>query len=460
MIFDIRDCIKSPCVDNPVDPVLKDIFDAFNRARLRYCLLRGYNELSREERDLEVDLLVDPCQLGLLRVILRRFGYLEKPSWGHAPHKFFVSLDADRGSWIKFDVVTQLRYGDPIRRYRLDLVENCLEDREIRGNVFTLSIVFEFITLLLHSLLDKRSFPEKHAVRLTELWMIAEEDERTKTHIQSIIDQYLSPSFDINELMETIDQGDWEALDRFRIELVEILHSHNPVLSSVSHFLGLFLRKLRPLLMPFSYRGISVALIAPDGAGKSTLAQSLLDDKNLRARLVYMGSNVESSTIGLPTTQWLKNQVKQLNGNRSSTKGVVLRATNYLNRLIEQWFRILTAQYHKALGRCVVFDRYTYDSYLAVEAKTIGKKLRRWMLRSICPTPDLTMMLDAPGKVLYERKGEHSPEVLEHQRRVFLRLADKIPNMRIVDATQNAECVLRNTLEEIWRLRIKQLFTR
>ena len=37
----------------------------------------------------------------------------------------------------------------------------------------------------------------------------------------------------------------------------------------------------------------------------------------------------------------------------------------------------------------------------------------------LMPWPDAVAVLDAPGEVLYARKREHSPNVLEHQRQRY-----------------------------------------
>ncbi|MFQ6113707.1 MAG: hypothetical protein ACE5NG_06400, partial [bacterium] len=107
-------------------------------------------------------------------------------------------------------------------------------------------------------------------------------------------------------------------------------------------------------------------------------------------------------------------------------------------------------------------DRYLYDLYVAPPGRTFGKRLGRWLRLRTCPSPDLVILLDAPGEVLYARKHEHSPEWLEGRRQTFLALKDKIPNMIIVDATQSAEAVYREVISIIWqyygdRVREKEL---
>jgi thymidylate kinase len=63
----------------------------------------------------------------------------------------------------------------------------------------------------------------------------------------------------------------------------------------------------------------------------------------------------------------------------------------------------------------------------------------------------LVLVLDAPGSVMYERKGEHSAEFLETQRQHFLALRQQIPQLEVVDATRAQNIVRSDVVERIWR---------
>jgi thymidylate kinase len=61
------------------------------------------------------------------------------------------------------------------------------------------------------------------------------------------------------------------------------------------------------------------------------------------------------------------------------------------------------------------------------------------------------IVLDAPGKLLWSRKREHSPAHLEQQRREYLRLAARLPRATVVDASRAPDVVLREVTALIWR---------
>ena len=105
----------------------------------------------------------------------------------------------------------------------------------------------------------------------------------------------------------------------------------------------------------------------------------------------------------------------------------------------------------------VLFDRYMYDAPGNNRRLSLKSRLRRWMLVAIAPEPNLVVFLDAPGAVLYARKGEHSPEILEQQRQHYLSLQQQLPQMVVVDATNTAEQVRRKVTALIWQWYAKRV---
>ncbi len=198
----------------------------------------------------------------------------------------------------------------------------------------------------------------------------------------------------------------------------------------------------------------SVALIGPDGAGKTTLTRMLEQSNVLPFRYLYMGIDIPASNLALPTSRLIE-RLKRRSGPRgdAATPGSrrgrrsllrrlgrrVWAAARLCNRLAEQWFRQVVSWYYQARGYVVLYDRhYVFDFSPEITGETLSfdKRLHQWYLWRIYPRPDLVVFLDAPGELLYARKGELSPEELERRRQAFLAAGRRLKNFVRVDATR------------------------
>ncbi len=410
-----------------VPVLLLSVFERLEQENIQYCLLRDYDQLDQLVNGGEVDLLIRDDQLGQMRSLLVQLGFVGLPNWGYAPHHFFVAYDQTRDCWLKLDVVTEVAYGKPIPALRTTLAAGCLGNRRRCGPVFVPSPEDELITLLLHCLLDKGYFAPARHERLRALrHQVA--DER---YLSTLLARSWGPSITWPRLAALVDSENWGALLDGRKILIAHLASRDRLGTLIRQVRGRVLRKLNRWVNARQPRSPLVALLAPDGAGKSTLAASIQGTFYFPVRSIYMGLYQKGTT---------------------SSALFRLPGLSLTKRLFTQWWRYLIARYHQARGRLVIFDRYTYDALLPPR-HPLGrfKQLRRWLLAHACPAPDLVLLLDAPGEVLFARKGEHSASVLEEQRCSYLSLQARLPHMIIIDATRNAEQVRREVISWIWR---------
>lgn len=201
----------------------------------------------------------------------------------------------------------------------------------------------------------------------------------------------------------------------------------------------------------------SVALIGPDGAGKSAVSRALVESSLFPFKTIYMGDNLEACNFALPTSRLLGYFRKRRQdgngegtqaGGQSTAKGsktaslsqipwAVVRLINFLG---EEWYRQLLSWSYQLLGYIVLYDRhFLFDFSLdGVDSDVLAfeRRAHRWILTRLYPRPSLVVYLDAPAEVLFARKGEKSPEELESRRQAFLRQATRFRNFVLVDCTQ------------------------
>jgi thymidylate kinase len=219
----------------------------------------------------------------------------------------------------------------------------------------------------------------------------------------------------------------------------------------------------------------SVALIGPDGCGKSTISKRLLQDASFRSKRIYMGVDREESNYALPTThliRWAKQKLKRRKDQggprdisndsnqpgRSAPKKLFKQLTTafvFFNNTAEEWYRQLLTWYFIRSGQVVIFDRHFYADFYHYHVNGRDgrwtSRLHGFMLEHCYPKPELVIYLDAPAEMLFARKREGTIELLESRRRDYLELQDKVPHFAIVDATQSQDEVFTEVQQLILR---------
>jgi thymidylate kinase len=399
-------------------PHVAAVFRALDEAGVRWCLLRGAEDLARPVGD--IDLLVAPQDVDSLARAIAPLGFARLPAWGFASHRFYLGYDPGTDVWLKLDVVTELAFG-PWFSLRADGAEGCLRRSRRRDGVAVLDDADAFWCLLLHRLLDKGALgPAAPALQ-----RLAGAPGCAASPLAREIDRLVANGPVSARLLDAARRGAWDELlaNGAAVEAAWTRSQQRAVVRRRAT--GRVARLARPVVR--SRRGLSVALVGPDGAGKSSAAAALARSFPFPARTVYMSPAPAFRHGGLPRGA-----------------GLTLAIAAQLGR----WGRGLR---HRLRGRLVLFDRYAFDALLPARWPLSRRgRLRRRLLGSACPPPQLTVLLDAPGELLYVRAGEHDPVVLESERRAYLRLAQGRRTATVIDATREPDRVRRDVTAAIW----------
>jgi thymidylate kinase len=396
------------------------MFAALELRGLRWVLLRVPENFARPAGD--VDLLVAPE--GVERVVdaAETVGFVPLPGWDAPPGLILVSYDRASDLWIVLDVVMSVSFRLPTPWELAGAAEAVLSRRVVRDGVAVPDDDDAFWLLLGHCLLDERAVPVRYRERLQELAARASGDSLGCAIVAAA--GWGEPA----ALRDAVRAGDWSGLERMRARLVRELSSRSSRAEGWRTDTHAVVRWARKPLLLRRRRGVSIALLGPNGVGKTTLAVGLKRGFPLGARVLHMGI-------------W----------KRATGASPAARFAEILGRPFRLWAISALAHYHQARGRLVIYDRYVYEASLPPKPPLLAaKRVYFGALARLMPRPDAAVVLDVPGEIAYQRKQENPPDELEAERRVYAELAAREPHVHLVDASRGPDDVRTDVTEIVW----------
>jgi thymidylate kinase len=210
--------------------------------------------------------------------------------------------------------------------------------------------------------------------------------------------------------------------------------------------LGLMLREAFRLARRWwRPHGVKIAILGPDGTGKSTLIAALTKAIGPRFRSVdyvhFRPGLLDGKTGGPPVTD------PHGKPPRSWPAGVAKTFFYFLDQWAGHLARIRPALVR---NRLVIFDRDFHD--LLLDTRRYRLRGVRWLVRllaPLAPRADLTLGLHAPAAVIHARKPELPVAELERQMDVLRKLASGCRNWHLLDAGAPPEAVLQEALRVV-----------
>jgi thymidylate kinase len=404
-----------------IHPLLVDAARALAQSQVRWALLRlPEGGLAAPESD--VDLLVHPDDVRRMLAALAPLALVRVPRSGNDFHLLRYSESTDR--WLWLHATTTVAF-DRRRSAKIIDAADILARRRLEEGIPRLDDDAEFWLLLWHCLTDKGRVPPHHRTVLSAGARGASSDSGPARACGAA---WNNPSI-VPGLLRAVAANDWPAVEACA----------PACRASQRSMRWLSFRRLRAAVQ-YRFdalahwqerRGLSVAALGPDGAGKSTLVAGIAASMPFPSRTIYMG-----------LTGGALRHVRRLR-----VPGLV-----FVARACIVWSRYVRAWAHMAQGRLVLFDRYVYDAAAPPgHAQSPLERMGRRLSGYLCPSPDLVLLLDAPGAVMFARKVSYDAARLESWRQCFRSLSSRLDRLEIIDATQPAASVRREAVARIWR---------
>lgn len=407
---------------------IKKVLSNFDKHKVHYALLRNYEFLvdSAAEAGFDLDVVVSKDDFVRAAGILLEHGFVEYPRQFSLVHRGFGKYFA--GEKIKFGFDLQVG-GVHWNDIPYLSAETILAHRVSKDGCYVLSPEDAFVTYACHSLLGKRYFKEKYKQELLKLTKQELDYDYIYRNISLIFTEKIAKT-----ILQKVGEGQFSDLEKksYWYAIYFVLHRARNIFT----FSKLFFRWLAWLRLGRSYPLIS--FIGPDGSGKSTAAEHLVEilQKNRRdALLVYMGRGKKNILpIKKIAGKYKKHEDEQRKGKQKLIYS--LAAPVYtLDLLIRYFFTVFPQRKRKKI---IVTDRYCSDILLMQHVPFWFKRI----LLSFFPEPTLTFYLHQNAQVLYERRKQQSVEELERQMKLFEYLSRKFKAIPVTTASLEKDSVV------------------
>lgn len=227
-------------------------------------------------------------------------------------------------------------------------------------------------------------------------------------------------------------------------------------LATIAGWIGYYGAELKLHLRP---TGMTVAVLGPDGAGKSTVC-SILSEMN-RGQLPFSAIEVQHMyERALPRLSELKKgRIRRRpltpavthDPHGKKPHGLVSSIFSLFYTAIDQWIsRIIWGRTKMSRNLLVLNDRHMLEIVVDPKRFRYGgpKGLARLFMRLV-PRPDLIVLLDAPAEVLQSRKQEVPFDETRRQRDAYARLVSSMSCGRLVSAADAPQTVAENVRKVI-----------
>jgi thymidylate kinase len=392
------------------------------------CILHGWQGLP-EYLPSDLDIVLAPEDLPKLEARLLNFpeARLVNLLQHESTCYYFVLAFQEKGQlrFLQVDAAVDYRR-DGLVWFR---AEELLDGRRRWKDFWVASPEVEFKYLLVKKIL-KGTVPERSAARLKEL--VVDLGERSRKLAAGLLGNH-----DGEKIVRWIQRGDWDTFQKHIRELQKVL-KRQKLRQEPFNLFRYWLPEIKRIGQRWRHpTGLFVVVLGPDGAGKSTLIDSLEADLSgafrRTARFHRMPGLFRKKGDGGPVTN------PHAKPSRSFLASLLKLVYYFFDYTLGYWLKVRPSLVKSTL---VLFDRYYDDLLVDPRRYRYGGPmwLARWLSRLI-PRPDLWLILDVPEDELLRRKQEVPFEELHRQREAYRRLTSELSDAIILDGSLPPEGV-------------------
>lgn len=429
--------------------IFSDCVQQLKEKKIRYFVLRNYELLPEQNSSKDVDIIIEPGKIkqsiktlldvykqnGITNTYEAFFGRVHCIHGMDTINRLGIHIDLIEGYLAKgYEIFTF----DELYAHTMWYKDFCVMDK-----------FFEGIMLLIYKQFGYKKPKLKQAYKEC----IKTTVEKYPTEYEEQIAQVTSKEFS-HKMMEYIKADDFDSVIAHAEEFTKLLRKNvikKKPFSTAVRTISFFFQKVWRIVFTYRKHARTVAVLAPDGTGKTTFLDALIDELNYyyvndpedeRLHIYHFRPTVLPNLGAVGEKAGVMEQDKDWTnphrGKPANPISSLIRIAYYTMDYIFGFMKCVRRDVH--YDKHVLFDRYSYDFIVDPLRSKIGlpKWVRKFFVR-LTPQPKIVFVLDASPEVIYERKQELTKQEITRQLGVYRELAGSHKRFHTINAEQTPE---------------------
>lgn len=293
--------------------------------------------------------------------------------------------------------------------------------------------------------IDKCNVELRHLQKLAAL--MAEDTAGCQAVLASLM-----PSAQIKTIEDAIIQHNLAWFNQQKNVLQAMLsqsHTKEPVIKRIFSFIANIKRKISRILQP---TGLVVAVLGPDGSGKTTVIEHIeteLAPAFRKVKRYHLRPHFNKQGSSTAVT----------NPHASPPRNSFAGFAKMVLFVVDYWWGYIRRIYpSKVRSTLVIFDRHFYDMLVDPSRYRLPKHF--WLtpiFAKLIPKPDIWLVLNATPELLVSRKGELDLASAQHLCAAYADMAQQLPNAVIVNTGGSLVETYSNAITPVLNLLQKRI---
>lgn len=427
--------------------ILVEFLKALDDNEIRYFIIRGYEGLPARNPSKDVDIMVETGKGKKAEFVLKQIyqsndiTYLHSDCFGHI--HCYVGMNVINNLSIHIDLVEgYISKGFEVFTFD-DLYQHVIQ----YNGMNVLDDLMNGIMLVVYKIFGYHQAKLKPAYQTD----IFKAQQQSPDEFKCILNKIAGTELG-SELCNLIANKDFDAVVALEPEFTRALKKYTfkvRPLNTIKYSFEFLSQKIARIIFNYKKHAKTFAVIAPDGTGKTTFLEALLDELNFyyvnspednRFHVYHFRPSIlpNLGAVG-EKAGVMKQDTDFTNPHRSKPANPLsslFRISYYTLDYIIGWLKCVRNDVH--YDRYTVFDRYSYDFIVDPKRTKLNlpECVRKFFVR-LTPKPKIVFCLNARPEVVYARKQELSLDEIKRQSELYKKVAESDKKrFVIIDAEQ------------------------